>query len=481
MPPLDDLDDLDGLVGVREDARRFQTVYVDTRDLRLARWGCSLRHRGGEGWTVKLPPTMAGVLLVRGEHVFPGEANRVPAAAADLLAAFVRGAELVPVVRLRTIRRRIELRDVEGTPVGEVVDDEVSIMDGARVAGRFREVEVEVGPTVPEEALGAVLGRLREAGAAPTDGTPKYLRALGARASEPPELVVPDLPPNATVADVVGGALTSSVVRLLTHDAGVRLGEDPEDVHQARVATRRLRSDLRTFRDLLDPEWDASLREELGWLGGELGAVRDTDVQLMRMRGRIELLPAEDRPDGERLLGDLEARRTAAREELLREIRIPRYTALLDRLVEAAREPAILPEVAGEPAGKVLGALMERPWKHLKSTAGPLGRGAADEELHLVRIRAKRARYAAEALAPVFGKPAHAFAEAAIALQDILGEHQDAVVARTWLREASRGSRRLSFVAGELTTIEASAAEDARRRWPKAWKRLSRKRLRFWA
>ncbi|NJD20574.1 MAG: CHAD domain-containing protein, partial [Gemmatimonadetes bacterium] len=94
------------------------------------------------------------------------------------------------------------------------------------------------------------------------------------------------------------------------------------------------------------------------------------------------------------------ARREAAREELLHEIRTPRYTALLDRLVGAASEPAVLPEVAGEPAAKVLGTLMERPWKHLKNTAGSLGRDAADEELHLVRIRVKRARYAAEALSP---------------------------------------------------------------------------------
>jgi inorganic triphosphatase YgiF len=138
------LDDVDGLVAVRDEPRRFQTVYVDTEDLRLARWGCSLRHRGGQGWTAKLPPTMVGVLLVRGEQVFGGDARRVPPAAADLFAAYVRGAELRPVVRLRTLRRRIELRDTEGARVGEVVDDEVSVMDGARVAARFREVELEV-------------------------------------------------------------------------------------------------------------------------------------------------------------------------------------------------------------------------------------------------------------------------------------------------------------------------------------------------
>jgi CHAD domain-containing protein len=104
-----------------------------------------------------------------------------------------------------------------------------------------------------------------------------------------------------------------------------------------------------------------------------------------------------------------------------------------------------------------------------------------DAELHLVRIRTKRVRYAAEAVAPVFGKRASAFARGAAELQGTLGEHQDAVVAQAWLREESAGSPRRAFVAGELVTIEREAADRARERWRGEWKRLDRKRLRFWA
>ena len=477
MPDLTGVTDLS--VGAVE-PRRYQTVYVDTEDLRLARWGCSLRHREGEGWTLKLPATQVGLLLVRGEHRFDGDARHVPPDAVDLVAAYVRGEPLHPVVRLRTLRRTVELRETECAPAGEIVDDEVSVMDGARVAARFRELEVEVPATVQKATVGAIVAALAEAGASPTEGVPKYLQALGARGSAPPEVVVPELGPDASVGEVVRGAIAASVVRLLRHDAGVRLGEDIEDVHQARVATRRMRSDLRSFRDVLDPEWDASLRDELGWLGGELGTVRDLDVQLARLSGRVAELPEEDRATATRLVDGLARRRERAREHLLTSIRSDRYLALLDRLVIAAREPAVLPDAASAPAELALGSVMERPWKHLKGALDGMPEDAPDADLHLARIRTKRARYAAEAVEAVFGKRAREFARAAAELQDVLGEHQDAVVARTWLREAAAGTGRRAFVAGELAMLEVLAAERCRNAWKAVWKRLSRKRLRFW-
>jgi CHAD domain-containing protein len=472
---------IDGVVEAQPaEVQRYRTLYVDTDDLRLARWGCSLRHREGEGWTLKLPPTRVGLLLVRGEQTFEGDARHLPPEAVDLVTAYVRGEPLGPVVRLRTLRRRIDLMDAEGAPAGEVVDDEVSVMDGGRVAARFRELEVEVSEGAPDATVEAIVNRLAGEGASLTDGVPKYLQALGARASAPPEVVVPELGPDASVDEIVRGAIAASVVRLLRHDAGVRLGEDIEDVHQARVATRRMRSDLRTFRDVLEPEWNAALREELGWLGGELGTVRDLDVQLERLRGRVEELPEQDRAIGERLVAGVADRREAAREHLLASIRAERYTALLDRLVLAAKQPAVLPEVATTPAAMVLGTVMERPWKQLRGLLAGLPDDAPDADLHLARIRTKRVRYAAEALEPVFGKLARAFATHAADLQDVLGEHQDAVVAQAWLRDASTGGTRRAFVTGELAMLERQAAARARAQWRLVWKRLSRKRLRFW-
>ena len=477
---LPDLSDVRGLVATPVEARRHQTVYLDTEDLRLVRWGCSLRHREGEGWTLKLPRTSVGATVLRDEVTFDGDARRPPAEAVDLVAAYVRAAELRPVVRLRALRRRVELTGEQGDLLGEVVDDEVSVMDGSRVAARFREVEVEMPVTAPESLLEAIVGRLVEAGASPTDGTPKYQQALGARASAPPEVVVPELGPDASVGEVVRGAIAASVTRLLRHDAGVRLGLDLEDVHQARVATRRLRSDLRTFREVLDPEWDSTLREELGWLGAELGPVRDLDVQLERLRGGVASLPEEDRAVGDRLVTGLARRREDARAHLLGAMRSARYLALLDRLIVDACEPAVLPDAAPAPAAMALGVVMERPWTHLKAAMDGLGEDSPDADLHLARIRTKRARYAAEAVEPVFGRRARGFAREAAALQEVLGEHQDAVVAQRWLREVPAGGARRAFVAGGLAMLERQAAATARGRWSGVWKRLSRKRLRFW-
>jgi CHAD domain-containing protein len=475
----------DGLVATDEEPQRLVTVYVDTPDLRIVRWGSSLRHRQGEGrekvWTVKLPSSGNGSQLVRTEVNFEGaDARKLPTAAADLVRAFVRGQELAPVARLQTVRRGVRISDDAGTPLAMVTDDEVSVMDGRRVASRFRELEVELDPAADAALSDVLVGRLREAGAGPVDNVSKVVRALGPRAAAPPDLEVPELDEHAGVTDVVRRELATSVVRLLRHDAGVRLGEDPEEVHQARVATRRVRSALRTFRDVLEPEWATSLRDRLRWLADALGDVRDTEVLRERIRSREPMLPEADLGALEELVTMLEAKRDEARERLLRAIREPEYLALLDDLVEAARQPRVLQEVATAPAATALRAVVERPWLHLSNAVERARDDGSDASMHGVRIRAKRARYAAEAVSPVFGKRAQSFAEAAASLQDVLGEHQDSVVARRWLREAA-ASGGDAFVAGELAAIEAQAAAAARAAWPKAWKTLSRKRLRFWA
>jgi CHAD domain-containing protein len=162
-------------------------------------------------------------------------------------------------------------------------------------------------------------------------------------------------------------------------------------------------------------------------------------------------------------------------------MREDRYVRLLDRLVDAAREPAAGADARQTPASDAAGAV-ERAWRRLEKSVHRLGVHPTDEDLHTVRIRSKRVRYAAEALIPVFRKPARRFATRAAKLQDILGEHQDAVVAEGWLRNATRGARSgAAFVAGELTAAERRSAENAAAAWPAAWDRLRRKRLRFWA
>jgi CHAD domain-containing protein len=265
----------------------------------------------------------------------------------------------------------------------------------------------------------------------------------------------------------------------LAHDPGVRLGDDVEDVHQARVATRRMRSDLRTFRTVLDPEWDESLRAELKWLGGLLGTVRDADVLLGRLEERVHELPPDDQPAGERVLDGLRAERELARDELLAGMRSDRYVELIERLFAAARAVPASDDTANFELD--VAELAVKPWKKLRKAVRALDDDPPDAELHAVRIRAKQARYGAEAVAPAVGRDAKHFASAVADLQDVLGEHQDAVVAGAWLREhVPAGDGEAGFVAGRLATLEEAAADESREEWPAAWNRARRRKLRRW-
>jgi CHAD domain-containing protein len=204
-------------------------------------------------------------------------------------------------------------------------------------------------------------------------------------------------------------------------------------------------------------------------------------VLLERLRRRANELPAEEQTSAERVLTTLQQSRDGAHAELLETLRSDRYVALLDRLVEAASAPGFLPS-ADEPAGEAIPKLVRRPWHRLAKRAKALGDEPSNEQLHEVRIRTKRVRYAAEAAAPIVGKPARAFANAASSLQDVLGDLNDSVVAARWLddwaaraddAEAARG-------AAALAALERSAALEQRRHWRAAVDELSEPELRAW-
>jgi CHAD domain-containing protein len=475
---LPDLEDLAAAVeATPPDERRMETVYYDTPDLRLARWGCNLRLRQGEGWTLKLPTTSEGPTLDRREIEVPGTGGRPPDAAVALVIAYVRRSTLVPVASLSTLRRRVQLKNREGAVLAEVDDDDVSVIQGLRVQSRFREVEVELKDQSGERLLDPILARLRGAGAADEDQASKLVRALGARATAAPEVDPAPVTPSSTAGELVRHAIAVSVSSLMRHDPGVRLGDDPEDVHRARVATRRLRSQLRTFRTLLDAPWADALREDLRWFGGGLGSVRDRQVMAQRLRSRTSALAEDDAPIVAELAAELQGESEEARGRLVLDMRSDRYIDLIERLVEASRAPALTSE-AHKSATIVMPALARRDWTRLRKGVEQLHDQPPDADLHRIRILAKRARYAAEAADPLVGKVATRFAEAAAELQDVLGDHQDSVTAQGWLREAGKGPR--AFVAGELTAMERNAAAQDRAAWHNVWKKVARKRLRRW-
>ena len=468
-----------GLETVRGSWRYLDAVYYDTEDLRLTRWGCGLRYRTEEGWTVKLAPVEDQDLQQRLEVAFEGRWDQIPDAAAALVRVYARRAPLQQVARIRTVRKPLFLVDGHGRSVAEIVDDDVSTYVGRGPAGRFREIEIELAESSDREMLGEIVSRLQVAGAGSTTRLSKLSRAIGKGALHDPEVVVIDLDDEPGTGDVIQAAFARSVRRFMVHMPAVQLGRDPEALHQARVATRRLRSDLRTFGPLLDEQWVLSLRDELRWLGGSLGTVRDIDVLTLRLVETSEQLLEADRYPLHVLMTMLEAERKQRRGAMMEAVGQLRFLELTDRMVEAANAPRLLP-ASHRASRESLLELVRAPFDRLLQTTLELPTEPADADLHRIRIRAKRVRYAAEAVAPVIGKKAVRFSAAAGGLQDTLGELQDAAVAHAWLYQAAQDHPAVAFAAGQLAGFELARADSARTGWGKPWRQLSREKLRSW-
>ena len=351
---------------------------------------------------------------------------------------------------------------------------------------RFHEVEFELADDASPKLVAEVVKRLQAAGAKPDGNRSKVSRVLGDSAAAPPDLPpVPALDRRSTVEDLARATLANGAHRLVAADPIVRAGEDPEGVHQARVATRRLRSDLRTLRPVLDRAWSEPLREELHWLGDLLGRVRDADVLAGLLAEHADALRPGHHARATSLIRQIEDQRAADRTTLLQAMNSTRYSALLDRLVDAARAPRLRANTDSiTKVDDVAARLIRTPWKRLRKQVQRLAADPPDQDLHEVRKRAKQARYALEAVAPVMGKPARRVAKRLAALQDTLGDHQDAVVAAQWIERAALGSNDdvdTAFVAGELASSFAADRRELRQAWPEQWRRARRAyRARSW-
>jgi CHAD domain-containing protein len=455
--------------------RVIDDTYHDTADLRLARWGCTLRHRDGDGWTVKIPGPSKGVILDREEVVFDGDPGEPPVSALNLVSSLTRGVAVAEVARLRTRRLVRRWQTDDGVAVAELTDDEVrgSASHGGEVM--FREIEVELAPDADGRLLDEVVERLTDAKRAAERPILKVVRVLGPAAMQPPDVDVAPLPSRPTARQVIESAFASSVARLLLQLPAARLGTDPEGVHQARVASRRMRSDLKTFEPLLDAEWSAGLATELEWLIDELGAVRDSDVLGIKLRDVTARHPEVDRDAGRRVLHQVRLKRRRDRRRLLRHRGEERALQLFDHLVSSAAEPATTPR-ADRSARKVLPKLVRKRWRRLDGAIEGLGRHPTPTELHAVRILAKRLRYATEAVAPAAGKQARKFAKDAARIQDALGELNDAAVAGAWMTAiAERLDGPTAFAAGQITQQLVVEARTHDKRWRSAHKSMTQR------
>jgi len=276
-------------------------------------------------------------------------------------------------------------------------------------------------------------------------------------------------------------------LRIAASDAEAKRGE-AEGIHRLRTTTRRLRSELHSLDNLIDRRWRGQIEEELSWLAGRLGEVRDLDVLLARLKkAAIALDPAGSSEVAlAPLFSTLQARRALAARLLNDALRGDRYRGLLGTLQQAAKRPA-LTDAASQPCRVVLPAAACSAWRRLKKAGRGLRATDPDEEFHELRKRAKRARYTAELIAPIMGREvardAGRFIHLVTEVQDTLGQLQDAVVAT---REIDRGlaehANDPAFVQAAHRLLESQHASDqsARQAFFKIWNKLERKKSRRW-
>ncbi|ADX74040.1 uncharacterized conserved protein [Pseudarthrobacter phenanthrenivorans Sphe3] len=472
VPPLD------GLPGVARTAAPhtalLEAVYFDTEGLTLASRRITLRRRTGgtdAGWHLKLPPLEAASgpepQQRRELHAPLGQPDVVPDSLLDHLQAYLRGAAVAPVVRLETRRTTHALYGGDGTHLADLADDRVTATRLHRAAApgaagsagpaaaeklHWREWELEL--VHGEPSLFAPAGELlAQAGARPAGHASKLARALGGAAGgiTPDSIESPDTGTGestaalrtgkkAPAAAVVTAYLRAQIEEILAQDPAVR-EEEPEAVHNMRSATRRIRSVLAAYRKLYAAGPVRRLRDELKWLGQMLGAPRDAEVLLGRLRGQLDDLPQGDGTNAAR--DRVEHKVGAAYDDgyrlLQAALRSDRYFRLLDDLEDFRDNPPVRPDAVA-PGRRAAAKAVDKAARRLRRShraAAHARRGAAHETaLHQVRKDAKRLRHVAETAALVHGKRAGKVAKAAHRQQKILGDFHDAVIARDLLATA---------------------------------------------
>lgn len=485
---LPDLSGVDGIESVVDQGTQdLDAVYYDTDDLRLAGSAAVLRRRTGgtdAGWHLKLP--LSGDSR---EEIQAPLSESVPDALRELVLSRSRGADLRPVVRIRTARDVRQLVDSDGTVLAEISIDSVraeSLLATGTVAF-WREMEVELASDTGPALLDAVEKELGENGI----GRAHYPSKL-ARALEETGVGTPRVPDERTEVVAHGSAgeevvryVTERILGLVNLDPAVRR-DLPDAVHKMRTTCRRLRSVLRSYRSVLDREVTDPVREELKWLSNELGAARDQEVLRERLSASIEALP------GELVLGAVSARlqvwdaekTSEARLRTLDVLRSARYLALLNRLAMLMEQPPLRAKAVRQPKKVMAKAILKEYGRLSDRMAHALGLPPGttrDTTLHEARKAAKKTRYSTEPARDSLGKPAKRLGKRVKAVQQVLGEHQDSVVARRALRKVAvtaHAAGEPSFTWGVLYGQEQVAADRDECKLVPVWAAASRRGLR---
>jgi CHAD domain-containing protein len=508
-PVLRWLDDHDGRSGAEEfrvapagSANQID-LYLDTDDQRFYRAGYSLRirrvnrRRHGEATLKALASGTSEVPGLRdrrevAQHLDDVDVDalqRSDGPVGERVRAVAGRKQLLRLFEVRTNRHTFSV-SAGGVAPGEVALDETRIQPGDGSApARLRRVEVEV-PASAINAFVPFVEGLRVACALRPAELSKYeagLLAVDLREPQPESFGLTATDPEGTIGALALNVLRRHFETFLAHEPGTRLGDDPEELHDMRVACRRLRAAVSLFGDVLAPSV-LNLREELKWIGGVLGDVRDLDVQLEELEDWQATVPEMDRKPLLALRSLLAEQRAVARAWLLESLDSRRYESFVNRFSRALRaRPRRGSGPWSVPAREAAPDLIQDRYGKFRKAARRIDDDSEPDDYHRLRIRGKRLRYTLEFLCDLYPDETKPIVKRLTALQDILGEHHDAVVAIERLRDlAAVGDDRLTpptaFAMGEIAErYRRRAAElepEARAAYKpiagKRWKALKR-------
>lgn len=444
------LPDLTGVAGVAavidKGVASLDATYYDTPDERLAASSVTLRRRTGgsdAGWHLKFPVAPG----VRDEIQAP-LSDTLPPDLADLVRSRVRDGELVPVVRLRSDRDVRDLVDADGRLLAEVSVDAVHAerlhgggTGDTDATAQWTEIEVELADGGDPAFLDKVEKRLKKAGVRPSSSASKLARALAETAPKKKRRETGAGKAPVTAGDHVLAYVRAQRDTIVELDPAVRR-DVYDSVHSMRVATRRMRSTFKSYGTILDRAVTDPIGDELKWLAGQLGVDRDREVLTERLTAALDEVPPGlvHGPIAERLATWTSAEHAGARGRLIGVLDSRRYLTLLDTLDALIADPPLL-KAAGKKPEKVIAKAVAKDFRKVSGLVGKaleLEPGTdRDVTIHEARKKTKRTRYAAEAAGPALGKPAKTMVKSMKSLQNLLGEHQDSVMARQTLRELS--------------------------------------------
>jgi CHAD domain-containing protein len=292
-------------------------------------------------------------------------------------------------------------------------------------------------------------------------------QANGSPAEEkrPPKLTI------ALEADVKAAAahaMNDGIVAIRFHEEAALRGE-VEPLHQMRVSSRRLRAAVEVFAGVLHGSRVNAYRRDLRWLGQVAGAVRDCDMTAELIKHQSEAIGPLMAPALESIYAWLSSMREEARKELAKMTRSRRYRILAERLANPLTRWAVPAKAVVEYAPLMIGPLAKKVRKAGKS----IDADAPADAFHKLRKRIKRLRYAFEMLS-AGGGPHHRHAiERLEEMQELLGQHHDAVALGEWLRQLANQPETLPgtamMAAGamvqELAYREGKLKEACLKRW----------------